>query len=101
MRNDEVIGVDEIRTALNRVLTAIELEYGPYLRVPGAGYWTFPAAAAFALADEPELSIGLLRDDVEALHELALAGDDEIVVSWHELAHVIGVLRAVERVIAP
>ena len=58
-----------------------------------------PGGAAFDLSkSDPALTVGQLGADVDATRELLNDGGREIVAVWHELAHVVGVLRAIERI---
>jgi hypothetical protein len=101
MSDESVIGLEEIRIAINRVLTAVERDHGPFLRLVGDQYWTVPVEAAFETYQEPNVTVGQLSDDVEAVRDLSVASDDELVATWQELAHLTGVLRAVERLTLP
>ena len=96
-----IVSLEEIRVALNRVLGAVERDHGPILRLPGDQYWTVPVAAAFDLDPDKAMTVGQLGDDVEAVRELSVSTDDDVVAPWQELEHVIGVLRAVERLVLP
>jgi hypothetical protein len=100
--NDLSIDVDQIRSALARVLNVVERDLGRQLHLEGDPYWSLPVAAAFDLSkSDPSLTIGQLSDDVDAIRELLDDEGREIVAVWHELAHIVGVLRAVERIALP
>jgi hypothetical protein len=72
--NDLSIDVDQIRSALARVLNAVERDLGRQLHLEGDPYWSLPVAAAFDLSkSDPSLTVGQLSDDVDAIREL----DDE------------------------
>jgi len=58
-------------------------------------YWHLPVAAAFDMSQEPEtLTVGQLTDD---LNELASPGDVDPSTVWHDLSHLIGLLRVLEK----
>lgn len=101
MSDDGLVSLDEIRVAVNRVLGAVERDHGPILRLPGNQYWTLPVAAAFDPHSDKVMTVGQLGDDVDAVRELSVSTDDDVVAPWDELAHVVGVLRAVERLVLP
>jgi len=100
--HDLTIDVDQIRSALARVLNAVERDHGSQLQLHGDFYWSLPVAAAFDLTkSDPALTAGQLSDDLDAVRQLASDENSEIVAVWHELAHMVGVLRAVERIALP
>jgi hypothetical protein len=77
-------------------MQAVEAELGARIELEGDFYWHLPIESAFKIATEPnDLSVGQLTDDVMALMQ---AQDPELSPdpAWHELAHLIGVLRALE-----
>jgi hypothetical protein len=101
MPDESVISLEEIRVAVNRVLGAVEQDHGPFLRLVGDRYWTVPVPAAFEVDREPDVTVGRLGEDVEAVRALSVADDDDLVAIWYELAHLAGVLKAVERLTLP
>lgn len=93
--------IPELRTALDRVLSSIESTHGTVITVPHDHYWHLPVGAAFNMTQEPQsLTVGQVSDDIPEVRNL-LNGGDETVAAWHELQHVIGVLRALEAVTTP
>ena len=89
------IRVDEIRAALGRVLDVVEDRHGPDLALVNDYYWSVPVAAAFDMTHQaPELTVGQVSDDIDTIRELGRESD--VTSAWHELAHLVGVLRAVE-----
>jgi hypothetical protein len=100
MTSDLTISVGEIRAAIGRVLDAVEREHGPELTFGHDYYWALPVAASFDMtAAAPTLTAGQVSNDIEEIRELADGPD--VVATWHELAHALGVLRAVEALIQP
>jgi hypothetical protein len=100
MSSDLTVRVDEIRAALALVLDAVERVHGSELALAHDYYWSLPIAASFDMAvPEPALTTGQLSDDIASIRELA--NSREVAAPWHELAHLVGVLRAVEALDQP
>jgi hypothetical protein len=75
------------------LLDRAEREFGPEIDLAADYYWDLPPAATFDPAQDPEgHTLGSLADDVESLAEL-LREDPEDAVIWHDLSHVVGILR--------
>jgi hypothetical protein len=87
------IDLDHLRTALTRVLDACEERYGRRVTVDGDYYWHLPVDSAFDMSKQPsEFTVGQLSDDLHAT-----SGEPvDPLTAWHELAHLIGLLRALE-----
>jgi hypothetical protein len=67
--------------------------YGRRVTVDGDYYWHLPVDAAFDMSKQPaEFTAGQLSDD---LHATSGEIVDPLTV-WHELAHLIGLLRTLE-----
>ncbi|WP_157695256.1 hypothetical protein [Nakamurella panacisegetis] len=63
----------------------------------GNDYWSVPTDVAFDMLSAPdELTVGQLVDDVESVREFVERPIDEPTAIWHELAHIVGVLRGIE-----
>lgn len=92
------VRVSDIRQALDRVLGAVERDLGSEFALDADYYWHLPVTAAFNMEVEPSpgvLTTGSLVDDLDGR-----AGKDSNA-TWHELGHLIGVLRAVEHRCSP
>jgi hypothetical protein len=90
-----VIRMEELRSAINRTLTAAEKRIGTDVVLNGDYYWHLPVDDAFDMSREPAaVTVGQLSDDLESLRE---AGDVGPETAWHDLSHLIGLLRALER----
>ena len=101
MTRDITISVGELRTALNELLDAVEGEHGWQLALEDTAYWDLPVTAAFDLMEpDPVLTVGEVSDDIDAVRDLT-RHTGEIVAIWHEISHVVGVLRAIERAALP
>jgi hypothetical protein len=88
--------VQEIREALELVMDAIEREHGPVMDLDQDYYWALPIKAAFDMNDpSPQLTAGQLTDDLSEIRTL-LSTNATKVNAWHDLAHVLGLLRWLE-----
>ena len=89
MEEPLAIDLHELRTAFARVLDACEERLG---RRVVLGH--LPVDAAFDMSKEPgEFTVGQLSEDLSAVTS---ATRPEALTAWHELAHMIRLLRAVE-----
>jgi len=87
------IDLDDIRAALMRVLDACEEQLGRRVVVDLDYYWHLPVDSAFDMSRQPaEFTVGQLSDDLSATSGETV----EPLTAWHELAHIIGLLRALE-----
>jgi len=94
------IRVDEIRAALTSVLDAVERKYGSLLDFGHDYYWALPVEASFDMTNAtPALTAGQISDDIASVRNLDRA--HEVGSPWHELAHLVGVLRAIEALDLP
>src|SRR5436190_4157372 len=89
------VTIADLRSSLCRALDAAEAGLGPEVAVGVDHYWHLPVEEAFDLASEPQtFTVGQVSDDLdEAVH------DDRGNVpegAWHDLSHLIGVLRTLE-----
>lgn len=89
------VSIPDLRAALNRALDTTQALLGAEITVPVDYYWHVPVEAAFDMANEPELlTVGQVSDDIaEIVHD-----DHDRVAeeAWHDLSHLVGVLRALE-----
>lgn len=102
MTPDSGITVSEIRAALGFVLDAVERDHGPRLVFDHDYYWSLPVTSSLVMsAPAPTLTVGQVSDDIEEARNIAAASASEVVAPWHALAHLIGILRAVEDLSLP
>lgn len=94
------ITVAELRSALGRLLDAVEKDLGPVLSFDEDFYWNVPVGSAPDLSREPTFDVGSVVDDVESVRQY-LADDDGETSIWHECEHLGGVLRAITRLDLP
>ena len=94
-----VVSIPDLRSAVVRVLNAAEKVLGSEVNLTVDYYWHLSVDDAFELTTEPQsFTVGQLSDDVETLRE---HGDTETDLAGHDLAHLVGVLRALELVARP
>jgi hypothetical protein len=92
------IDLDQLRNALVRVLDACEEQLGRHVTVEGDYYWHLPLEPAFDMSKQPtEFTVGQLSDDLHATSGEAV----DPLTAWHALAHVNGILRALEARVRP
>lgn len=90
-----VLRIDELRLALSRVLAATEQRLGAEVALEGDYYWHIPVDDAFDVTQEPgTITVVQLSDDLASVHEET---DVQPETAWHELSHLVGLLRALER----
>lgn len=91
---ESVVTIADIRSAARRVLDAAEQLLGPIVHLTGDFYWHLPVVDAFDLTVRPSnFTMGQLSDDLEMLGEREAL---EPELTWHELSHLVGLLRALE-----
>lgn len=91
--------VTDLRTAITKLLDAVEEEFGPTLSLEDDFYWNVPLRAATAVYTAPELDMGSVVDDATSVSEFAAR--QEFVSIWHESDHIAGVLRSIARLDLP
>jgi hypothetical protein len=75
--------------------SAAEERLGSEVALQDDYYWHLQVDDAFDMSREPEsLTVGQLSDDLANVRE---PGDVEPETAWHELSHLVGLLRALER----
>ncbi|WP_098460347.1 hypothetical protein [Propionicimonas paludicola] len=92
--------VSDLRTAMTRLLDAIEEQFGAIVHLEDDLYWNVPLSAATAVYDTPELDMGSVVDDAASVGEF-LGRPDEPVFIWHEAEHLAGILRSIARLDLP
>jgi hypothetical protein len=96
------IEIDAVRAAIAVLLDALQESFGPSVTVQADGYWHLPVKAAFDLSrSASDVTVGRLGDDVDELGEIIADPSSAATNAWHGLAHVIGVLRALELTALP
>ena len=90
------ITVAELRTAIGRILDAVEETHGEELRFPVDYYWDVHVSDAFEPYVKPELGMGQVSDDTSSVRDFLSQPADEPVVIQHECEHFRGLLLAIQ-----
>jgi hypothetical protein len=94
------IEMTDLRLAVPRVLDAVEATHGQTDELHGGLYWRLGLGEPNRLPHEPRpLVVGDLADDLETVNELARSEEDVDV--WHDLDHLVGVLRRIAELDLP
>jgi hypothetical protein len=90
-----MITVDELRSALSLLLDEVERRLGPSIDLGADYYWEINPAVAFDLKTTPTqlITVGQLSDDVASVRDFVGQPAGELVVIWHEVGHLAGILR--------
>lgn len=94
MPESQRVAVRDLRLALDRLLAEVERTSGPEIDLAADPYWVVAAADAFVLGTPPTPTVGQLADDLESL-AAQVADDAEQPLVWHDLEHVVGLLRRI------
>jgi hypothetical protein len=89
------IDVQDLRLALMRVLDGVEARLGETVDLQADYYWTLDLRQSFEPhADQVSgLIAGQLSDDVREVRRMAARSDEPVI--WHDVAHIVGVLRRI------
>jgi hypothetical protein len=85
-----------LRRQLNRLLVILEERGGATVQLHEELYWALETSEMFCLESVPAPSAGQLSDDVDELTAMASRPDD-LLVPWHDLKHLIGLLEVLAR----
>jgi hypothetical protein len=96
MKQGPLVEVAELRAVLSRVLDEVELRFGASIELRADHYWQVDDRAAFDMSAEPSrpLEVGQLSDDVAELRR-TLQDSEHHGSLWHDLRHVVGILRRI------
>ncbi|MGW3783501.1 hypothetical protein ACWD5Z_02890 [Micromonospora chokoriensis] len=95
----DVLRVQDLRRVCGKLLDVVEEQFGAEIdldRLDVDFYWNMDLRSAFDLYGAPEAGIDLGQgsDDVAELQALLRrSADDDVLVLWHDLKHLAGVLR--------
>jgi hypothetical protein len=94
MAEPVLLDLHELQAALGRVLDAARARLGDRVALEHDHYWNLPVDSAFDMSREPaDFTVGQLSDDLSTMTSSRVL---EPVTAWHDLAHLIGLLRALE-----
>ena len=89
-----VVSLSDLRSSVQRALDLVEAQLGAEVSLEMDYYWHVPIDEAFDMAREPAtFTAGQVTDDLATLLEDRSRDPGK---AWHELSHLIGVLRALE-----
>jgi hypothetical protein len=93
-----VLRMADLRRACLVLLDVAEERFGGQVGLSELGvdyYWNLDLRAAFDMAGQPEQHVdcGQVSDDLAELTGLLRRGPDEVVSLWHDLQHLLGLLR--------
>lgn len=89
-----IVDLADLRDELQRALDSVESRLGAKVALPVDYYWHLPVVEAFDMTHEPGThTVGQVSDDLEAVHDVHERVPEG---AWHDLSHLIGVLRALE-----
>jgi hypothetical protein len=103
MRNDGLVDesrmaltIGQLRQACHWLLDEAERRHGSTFDLSNAGvdyYWNVDLASAFQLTERPEqaMDCGQVSDDVTEVADMLRRGEPPVL--WHDLEHVVGLLR--------
>jgi hypothetical protein len=86
-----------LRSAVARLLDAVEERFGPHLSFPKDYYWNVPFGRAASLDTQPTLDMGSVVDDADSMRDLLSQNAGELPVIWHEVEHITGIFRSIAR----
>lgn len=94
MAEPRTINIPDLRTALIRTLDLAEARLGSTVELGADYYWHLAVDDAFDVANEPTtFTVGQVSDDLQEVHADHVRVPEE---AWHDLSHLVGVLRALE-----
>lgn len=85
------VSVAESRSAVARLVDAVEEKFGPHLTFPEDYYWNVPFDRAASLDTQPALDMGSVVDDTDSIRDLLSQNAGELPVIWHEAEHITGI----------
>jgi hypothetical protein len=96
-----VVAIADLRQALERVLDAVEKQFGPVVDLAADYYWTVSPDETYALDMPTALHAGQLSDDVVELQDLLAREHGGEVFIWHDLEHLVGILQRIASLDTP
>lgn len=97
MSHETVVSVPVLRRVVGLLFDELEKQHGAQIELDADLYHVLPPEAMFSPGDVPdghECTLGSLVDDMATLREIAVQVPGErMVVLWHDLAHISGILQ--------
>jgi hypothetical protein len=88
--NPAEIAVSELRTAVARMLDAVEAEHGSSVDLDADLYWWLDPVEMFDMTADPQIEVGQISEDVEDTRGVLTREEGEIWL-WHDLAHLAAI----------
>ncbi|WP_258725953.1 hypothetical protein [Cellulomonas sp. NS3] len=97
MGDKTVVSLPVLRHVVGLLFDELEKRHGGRVELGADFYYVLSTEAVYSPGDTPdgqECTLGSLVDDVATVREIAARLPDEhMVVLWHDLAHVNGILQ--------
>lgn len=89
------INLGDLRSALTAALDLVEQQLGTEVDLDVDYYWHLPIDQAFDMSREPtSFTVGQVSDDI--VDVISNRHERDPAEAWHDLSHLIGLLRALE-----
>lgn len=89
------VNLGDLRSALTAALDLVEQRFGAEVELGVDYYWHLPVDQAFDMSREPtSFSAGQVSDDI--VDAIENKRERDLAEAWHDLSHLIGLLRALE-----
>lgn len=89
------VNLGDLRSALSAALDLVEQQFGPEVDLDVDYYWHLRVEDAFDMSREPtSFTTGQTSDDID--DAIANKPERDPAEAWHDLSHLVGILRAPE-----
>jgi hypothetical protein len=101
MASSTTVQIEDVRAGLLAILDEVQRRFGGEIDLDADYYWDIDLESAFNRSPVPTPDIGSLVDDVDLLGELLQERADGELYIWHDLNHVIGILKRIAALDVP
>ena len=101
MGSSTTVRIVDLRAGLSAILDEVEGRFGEQVDLGADYYWTLRPAVAVDMNSDPRPDVGQLSDDIASLRELLQRRANGELFIWHDLAHVIGILKGIAALDTP
>jgi len=89
------VQIEDVRAGLMMILDEIQRKFGDEINFGTTdSYWNIAPDKIVDLEKDPTPDIGQVSDDIASLRELLQRTDGQLFV-WHDLTHIVGILRRI------